>query len=79
MAPIQFLLNISRTTSAKTIKLSDFYFLPIGYQKNINMLFLDFIRYHGNHFVESTLTKIIKITKLCNFYSHLYYFIASFP
>ena len=31
------------------------------------MLYLDFTCYHGNHFVESTLTKIIKITKLCNF------------
>ena len=42
-----------------------------GCQKNINMLFLDFTCYHGNYFVESTFTKIIKITKLCNFYSHL--------
>ena len=32
------------------------------------MLFLDFICYHGNHSVESALTKIIKITKLCNFF-----------
>ena len=32
------------------------------------MLFLNFTCYHGNHFVESTLTKIIKNTKLCNFY-----------
>ena len=40
--------------------------------ENTNMLFLDFTCYHGNHSVESTLTKIMKITKLCNFYSHLY-------
>ena len=33
------------------------------------MLFLDFTCYHGNHSVESALTKIIKITKLCNFFS----------
>ena len=57
-------------TWGKTIELSEFTFLPHGCQKNINMLFLDFTCYHGNHFVESTLTKIIKITKLCNFYSH---------
>ena len=30
---------------------------------------MDFTCYHGNHSVESALTKIIKITKLCNFFS----------
>ena len=33
------------------------------------MSFLDFTCYHGNHSVESALTKIIKITNLCNFFS----------
>ena len=46
-----------------------FYLLAI--RKNINMLFLDFTCYHGNHSVESALTKIIKITKLSIFFSHL--------
>ena len=54
MAPLKFFLNISGTTWAKTIKLSDFKFLPLGCQKSINMLFLDFTCYHGYHFVVST-------------------------
>ena len=45
-----------------------FSFYLLAVRKHINMLFLDFTCYHGNHFVESTLTKIIKITKLCNFF-----------
>ena len=65
---LAFMVNISCAQRVFTL----------GCQKNINMLFLDLTCYHGNHSVESALTKIIKITKLCNFFSHLYKFIAFF-
>ena len=71
------LISMVSSISPKRLELRPSNFLTFSFyvldvRKNINMLFLDFTCYYGNHSVESALTKIIKITKLCNFFSHLY-------
>ena len=69
MAPYSFSSISPERLELRPSNFLIFSFLLLCCQKNINMLFLDFCCYHGNHFVESALTKIIKITKLCFFFS----------
>ena len=54
------------------LRLSDFQFLPLGCQKNVNLLFWTLLVTMATILLRVLLTKIIKITNVCSFYPHLY-------